>query len=227
MTDTTQATAADSTAAGLQAQNQLVVMTKQKFGFKKADPITNIKRAPVDLMLPAPTINGLIDFLQNPDEKIAAKNQQFVLDLLFGAVIDQARQQVSDDDKPVNKQEELDMSKLDITYIANLPAAERRAGGIAKEVWDAFGTLYSKVMPGLTSKPQANVDNAVTLLVKRLIPCKTRKDVLATLKTQLDIFYAGIPEEQQEEFADIYQFLSKKADDYLTSDEMIKVMDNL
>lgn len=210
-----------------EAPTALTTLIDVKFNFKKPDPITNTKRPPVEVKIPVLTLNGLIDFLQADDPKVAANNQQFVLDLLAGEVKEAARQQISSDEKPVNTQDELDFSKLDLTYIANLPPAERVAGGISQEIWEAFGAAYLAIMPAKTGKPAENVQNAVTLLVKKLVPCKTRKDVLKTLKDQLDLFYTSINEDQQEEFKGVYEYLSKKADDYMNSDQLEQVMSNL
>lgn len=208
------------------------VLKAHKFNFKKPDALTGTKRAPVELELPMPTLQGLVDFLQptaNTPEaiKIAERNQQFVLDLLAAEVKEQARQQVADEDKPVSKQDELDLGKLDITYIANLPPTERRGGGVPKETWEAFGVKYNEIMPAVSNKSAEQVGNASLLLMKRLIPCKTNKVALKTLDEQLNLFWNHIDDESKDEFGDIYAFLGNKIETYLKTDEATLIQNNL
>lgn len=204
-----------------------VVMEKVKFGFKKADPLTGIKRAPVELEIPVPTLQGLVDFLQADDPKIAEKNQKFILSLLANEVKEAARQQVASDEKPVNTQDELDISMLDLTYIANLPPSERSAAGTPKEVWDAFGTKYNEVMPAATGKSAEQIANAALLLTKKLLPCKTNKKALTTLNDQLQVFWNTINDDDKEEFESIYGFLNGKIETYLKTDESALIANNL
>lgn len=197
----------------------MTFMKDVKFSFKKLkdEPVETPKRPSVELKIPYPTKEGIVAFLQHPEK--GEKNWQFLLDTFGDIVKEQARQQVSDDDAPVNSQDKLDLSKLDLTYIANLPPSERRAGGIAKEVWENFGKLYNEVMPGVTGKKADQVSNAAILLMKRYNPVKTNKSVIKILKDQLALFFSNINEEQQTDYADLVDFLDKKADALLNSNE--------
>lgn len=193
------------------------VLRDVKFSFKKADPVTGNKRPPVNLKIPQVTTDTLQNFLTDPEK--AAKNIDYLLDVMNDIVKEAARQQVADDENPVDNQEQLDLSKLDLTYIANLPAAERRGGGIPKETWEAFGVAYNTIMPGVTGKKPEHVGNAATLFLGKYAKCKTDKKVLKVLKEQLEIFFQNASADQQEEFADIYEYLQKKADNYLEANE--------
>lgn len=223
MTNTAQVANIADTAEAAAAVTNMAIATgsiptrEVKFGFKKADEITGTKRTPVTLKIPLVTDAELAAFLQHPEK--ARKNIEFLLDTVNDIVKEAARQQVADSENPVNTQEELDISKLDLTYIANLPPAERRGGGIPTEVWEAFGVLYNTVMPGATGKKPEFIANAATLFLKKLNPCKTNKAVLKVLKEQLDLFYQTVNTDQQEEFVDVYEFLSKKIENYLNADE--------
>ena len=194
-----------------------------KFSFKKADELGN-KRPPVSLKIPAPTIEAVVAFLNNDTD---GKNKEYLLDLLAEQIKEQARQQVADDDKPVNSQEELDLAKLTLEYISHIPASERKAGGIDKEVWAAFAKDYIAVMPGVTGKSADAVGVAADLLAKRFRAVANRKDVLKKLAEYLELWFTSTTPEKQEEFADVYEFLSKKAKELLAATDTEQMLANL
>lgn len=192
----------------------LVLDKEVKFSFKKQmiqDELgQEVKRPMVSLQLPIPTFDGLIAALEDP------KAIQFVLDLVEAAVIDQARLQVSDEEKPVNRQDELDLTKLDLKYIANIPKSERTGGGIAKEVWEEFESNYVEVMGANTEKGEEKLRKAAKLLVAKFTPVRTEKNVIKFLREQLGFWYSKTP--AQEEFAEVYKFLDEKAGTLLQRD---------
>lgn len=185
------------------------VLKSQKFHFKK-DKL-GVKRPTVELALPIPTEDAIPVMLA--DEKQRA----FLLSLLEAAVYQQARDQIGDEAKPVNKQEELDLSKLTVDYIANIPPSERRGGGISKETWEEFAADYIAVMPSITGKTSEQLGNAAKLFVARLQPVKTQKKVLKFLQEQLDMWFANT--QSAEDFSDVYEFLSEKVKSFLAADE--------
>jgi hypothetical protein len=194
----------------------LTVMKETKFFFKTAEvkdealgEVTKVKRPTVTLELPVPTLSGVVTALH--DEK----QRDYILGLIADAVADAARTQVNDDVKPVNKQEELDVSKLTLEYLANEPKSERTGRGIAKEVWEAFSKDYISIMPALINRSAEQVGNAALLFVKKLQPCKTNKVVLSKLKEYLDTWFQA--SQSAEEFAGIYEFLSAKVDTFLNA----------
>lgn len=203
------AVAASEAVKILDAPFSGVVMTPTKFHFKK-DELGN-KRPTIDLQLPMLTLEGLGEALA--DEKV----QQLVLSTINDVIYTQARAQVGDEQKPVNTQEELDVSKLNIIAIANLPPAERRGGGISKEVWEAFSKDYLAVMPAATGKSAEACGNAAKLFVGRLQACKTNKPVLKVLRDLLAVYTKT--SQSIEEFAEVVEFLDKKAETFLNTDE--------
>lgn len=197
-----------------------------KFFFKKPKAketpegveIVDKKRDTVVLMLPIPTFAGLIHSLGNDENpELAAKVQNYVLTLIETDIAAAARQQVDDEVKPVNKQEELDLSKLTLEYLATEPAADRRGRGIAKEVWEAFVADYISIMPALLDKPIEKVQAAAGVFAKKLMPAKGSKQVLEILKTYLDMWFEKTA--NAENFGEVYEFLSKRADAFLAVDE--------
>lgn len=186
-----------------------VKMEVVPFHFKK-DSLGN-KRPTINLTLPYITLDGLIDALNDETQ------QAFILDVLNAEVYKAARMQVGDESKPVNKQEELDLSKLTLEALANMPKAERTGGGISKEIWEAFAKDYVEIMPGITGKPLDNVVNASKLLLAKFQPVKTNKPVIAFLREQLATWFSKSP--NAEDFQECYEFLDNKADTLLKADE--------
>lgn len=193
-----------------------VQMKETKFTFRK-DKLGN-KRAPITLYLPTPTIDGLAEALQ--DER----QQNYVLSLLYDDIYKAARAQVDSEEKPVNEQSELNLEVLTLKHLAYLPPAERRGGGIAKEVWEAFEKDYNAVMPTLTGKEPERIANAATILGKKFQPVKTQKKIITFLREQLALWFSNSP--NAEEYQEVYEFLDNKADELLKTDEA-KLLENL
>lgn len=190
--------------------NPNIVYSPVSFFFKK-DELGN-KRPTINLALPYLTMEGLITALG--DEKQAKLILDMVNDeIIYGA----ARQQVNDEQSPVNEQSQLDLTKLTLEFIANLPPAERRGGGIPKEVWEAFSKDYLAIMPAVTGKTADQVGNAVKLHVAKYQPCKTNKKVLKVLQDQLAVYTANT--QNLEEFGGAVEFLNKKLETLLQADE--------
>lgn len=180
-----------------------------KFTFKE-DKIGN-KRPSFELVLPMPTVDGVVAMLS--DEKQTA----LLLDLLADEVKRQARLQVGDEQNPVNEQSALDLAKLTMKYMSEMPKSERRGGGISKEVWEAFAADYIAIMPAITGKNADAVGNAAKLLLAKFQPVKTNKKVIAFLKTQLGLYFTNTA--SPEDYAECFKFLDEKADALLAADE--------
>lgn len=186
-----------------------VALLATKFNFRK-DKELGTKRPSVELAIPVPTVDGIVEILK------AGGNQLSLLqDAIFDVIYDQARVQV-DADEAIT-QNTLDLTKLSWEFIANMPKAERAGSGIAKEVWEDFGKDYIEVMPGVTGKTAEQIGNAAKLLVAKMQPCKTNKKIVSFLKDQVAMWFANTP--NAENFADVYQFLDKKAETLLQADD--------
>lgn len=185
------------------------ILKEKKYFFKK-DELGN-KRPNVSLALPYPTDDRIEQMMKDEKERAILR------ELVYSLVEANARDQVSDEKNPVNKQEELDLTKLTLDYIANLPPSDRRGGGIAKETWETFFNDYVEVMPAATGKKKDNVENAGKLFLARLQPVKTQKKILAFLETQLALWFTSST--QQEELSEVYEFLSGKIKTFMEADE--------
>lgn len=207
---------------GITATEPKFQLRDTRFTFKKQTAVdelgAEIKRPPVVLALPIPTFTGLVEAFDN--EKV----QQFVLDLVEDAIKEQARVQVSDEDKPVNRQDELDLSKLTLEYIASIPKSDRAAGGISKEVWEAFGKDYVATIVAHTDRGPDKASKAASLLVGKVNSVKTDKPVLKFLQGQLQIW--ATKSSNLEDFAEVYQFLDTKISSLLNRDA-VELLANL
>ena len=180
-----------------------------KFNFRK-DKELGTKRPSVELAIPVPTIDGILAILS-----AGGKALDLLQEAMYNVIYDQARAQV-DVDESID-QSKLDLTKLSWEAIANLPKAERTATGIPKEVWEEFGKDYIEVMPAVSGKSAEAIGNASKLLVGKLQGCKTNKKILSFLKEQIAVWFAHTA--NAENFADVYEFLDKKAETLLKADD--------
>jgi hypothetical protein len=195
----------------------LVTEKEFRFSFKKQmikDELgEEIKRPSLTLTVPVPTFDGLISSLQE-DPKVIS----FILDLAEEAIKDQVREQLSDEANPVMSQGQLDINKLTLSYIANLPKAERTGGGISKDTWAEWEKNYIEVMSPIRTADKAT--KAAKLMSGRYAAVRTDKQVLKFLKDQLAIWATNAGEQALEDYGDVYSYLTSRADDLLTKDNV-------
>lgn len=196
--------------AKLQETSDPNVVFKESSFFFKTDKELGIKRDTVTLALPFPTAEGILNIVSN-----GGKELDLLLEAAADVVLLQARELVNADENIT--QDTIDLSKLSWNYIANMPKAARRGGGIAQEVWEEFSKDYIAIMPAITGKKLENVQNAAKLFLAKFNPCKTNKKVLAVLKAQLSLWYTNT--KQAEEFKAVFEFLDGKAETLLKADD--------
>jgi hypothetical protein len=184
-----------------------------KYFFKKVvdkETKEEFKRPTVELELPVPSVEGLVEIITQ-----GGKGLELLLDAAAEVVIGQARSIVND--KEDISQENFPLDKITWEYIANLPKAERRGGGISKETWEAFSDDYVAVMPSVTGKTAEQVANAAKILMNKFNLVKANKPVLKLLKEQLTIYVNNSP--NAETYTECVEFLVNKADALLAMDE--------
>ena len=187
-----------------------------KFRFKKDKLGT--QRPEVKLQVPVPTLTGLVEILTSGD----AKQFQLLQDSCYDVIRDVLSNMVAE--REDISQENLDLSKLTWSAIANMPKEDRRSSSIPEELWAAFVADYIAVMPGLTSKSEEAVKNATEVYVRKFAPWKSQKGIISKLKEQLAL-YAGTPNAEQ--FSDILDLLVRRADAYLAADDLAAIAGNL
>ena len=201
--------------------NMSTIQKEVTFNYKKKkDEQTGMesKRAPEVLKINFPTVQDLVTAavagLNSDDEavkKTAENSLSLIQDAVEGIIIGQARSVLED-----KTAENFPYNEIDWEYIANLPPAQRKGGGIPKEQWEAFTADYSAVMPAITGKDQEKIDNAATLLGRRLATVKNSKEHLKFFEEQLNLYTAQAP--NAAEYVDVLEFLNSKIEEYLSLD---------
>lgn len=174
------------------------------FHFRKVvDAKTKIetKRNSVFLPLPVPSVEGIIDIIQKGGAGLVLL-QEAVRDVL----VETAREYIDNNEDVTSNN--FPYATLSWDAIANLPKADRRGGGIAKEVWAEFAKDYIAVMPAITGKSEEVVTNATKIFLTKFSQCKTNKQVLAKLKDYLSMYINNTA--RAEEFAEAVDWLDKK-----------------
>ena len=180
-----------------------------KFNFKKQkDKDTGIEthREAVELAIPYPSVEGIVAILE------AGGKQLELLQDAVESVITAAARDIISDDTSINASN-FPMDKITWEAIANMPKAQRRGGGIPKEVWEAFVTDYIEVMPDATGKTLEQVTNMAALFKNKLASIKTHELALKMVLEQLAIYVENSP--NFEEYKECVEFLMNKADTLL------------
>lgn len=172
-----------------------------KFNFKSRairDEAGNLigktkKQPSLEVALPLPDATEVTTYLAEPESKIAV----LVMDAVARLVIDQAREQFDEliesfgeDDTKVVAADGLDYSKLTLEYIASIPPTQRGAAALTEEDFETFFADYLPVMVAATGKDEGKIVNHINLF-KKPTKVKARKDVMAVLVDQLDIYLAS------------------------------------
>lgn len=190
-----------------------------KFSFKKQtvpDELGNIvKRPPVTVTFPVPTFDGVVRMMEMP------KVTNFILDLVEDAIRDQVRAQLNESENPAMRQEDLDMSKLTLDYIANMSRAERTGSGISTEAWGEWEKDYVSTMVPIRAATENNaaerVGKAAKLFTQKFNPCRTDKPVLEFLQKQLAVWATNSP--NVEDHSEVFTFLDNRVGTLLNKEQ--------
>ena len=186
-----------------------VVTKPVRFNFKKSkDKATGVEtvREPVDLAIPYPSVQGIINILEG-----GGKGLELLIEAMENVVNTTARDLLYED---LNlNASTFPTEKVSWEFIANIPKAQRRGGGIPKETWEAFGQDYTEVMPDLTGKTIDQVSNMAKILVSKLTGIKTHKEALLLVQEQLAIYIESAG--NAADYIECVEFLLNKADTLL------------
>lgn len=160
------------------------------------------KRPDVKLELPVPSVEGVISIIET-----GGKGLELLLEAASNVVIDRAREIVNE--KEDISQDNFPFELISWEAIAKLPKAERRGGGISKEVWEDFGKDYMEVMPAATGKPIKTIELGCKLLLTKFATVKTNKAVLRRMQEYLAVYINSSPNAAQ--FIECVEFLNEKA----------------
>lgn len=193
--------------------NHLVDVKPNKFHFKSVkDEATGLstKRPTVEIPVVVPSVEGIVEILKKGGAGLSLLQEavEYVVVSRAREIINE-REDITEDNFPYNE--------LLWDNIANLPKAERRGGGIAKETWEEFAKDYILVMPSVTGKSAEQVANAAKIFLNKFSSVKTNKPVLKLLKAQLAIYINNSP--VAESYADCLDFLNNKAESLINLDD--------
>ena len=180
-----------------------------KFNFKKQkDKDTGIEtiREAVELAIAFPSVEGIIAILE-----AGGKQLELLQDAVEGVITGVARDIIAED-TGINASN-FPIDKISWDSIANMPKAQRRGGGIPKEVWEGFAQDYTEVMPEATGKSVEQITNAAKILAAKLTAVRTNEPVLELLVEQLAIYADNSP--NIEEYKECVEFLLNKAETFL------------
>lgn len=176
------------------------------------------KRPTVTLNLPVPSVEGVANIF-----RAGGKQLELLMEAVTDVVVSRARE-ILNENSNIVKSEQFPYAELTWEQIANLPKAERRGGGIPKELWDDFVSDYISIMPSLTGKDEQRVKNAAAHLKNKFAQIKTQKKMLSALTDQLAIYINGSPNAEQ--YLDCVNFLTSKADKLMnvTEEDMLAAL---
>lgn len=201
--------------ADIQANHNFKVDVKPvKFNFKKQlDKVSKIEtvREAVELAIAFPSIEGIIAIIEG-----GGKGLELLIETVEGQITDAARVIIADDTE-INAGN-FPLDKISWEFIANMPKATRRGGGIPKDVWEGFAADYIAIMPDATGRNVEQVTNMAAVFLNKLAKSKTNKPVLMLILEQLSIYVDNSP--NAADFAECVDFLIGKAETFLSvSDE--------
>jgi hypothetical protein len=180
-----------------------------QFNFKKSvDKDTKIEtvRNAVQLAMPYPSIDGIVAILET-----GGKQLELLQEAIEKVINDAARELLYED--VTLSAATFPTDKISWDAISKQPKAQRKGGGIAKEIWEAFATDYINVMPAVTGKGIEQIANAAKILIGKLAQVKTNEPVLQLLIGQLAVYAENSP--NATEFEECVEFLLGKADTFL------------
>ena len=173
----------------------------------KEGNLVGFKRPSIQLPLYRPVLTSIITLLQN-----GGPEAELILDAVDGVVFKAAYDILASN--PGMTAADFPLEQISLGYLASLPK-ETKSRGIDGELLAAFVEDYKAVMPGLTGKEQARVNNAATLFEKKFASCRNNKDFLQVLRGQLDIYTSNAP--RASEFSDVISWLSTRLDELLAA----------
>lgn len=197
------------------------VFQEGKYRFNK-DELGN-KRSPVTINYAVPSLVGIVEMLEGGNKK----EQLLLLEALADVVDSQVKAWVGENLNA--SQEEFDKVAAKFTFraISEMEKKDRRSSAIAKEIWEAFAKKYQEVMPAVTGLNPEFIKNATIVFLKKFSLVRTDKATIKKLQAQLSLFVEHADKESLEQFEGIIELLNSKADEFLKSDELSNVVNNL
>jgi len=172
------------------------IATPFKFNFKSrsirdeaGNEIGRTKKQPsLTVDLPIPSATELQQLLAK-----SGKEAELILGTVADCVYQAARNQFDDVIETLGDSDQeltvgnLDFSRLDFSYLANMPPAARGATAITDAEWQQFFDDYMAVMTVATGKETKRINNHI-IHYKKPQRAKSNKALMQLLIDQLDIY---------------------------------------
>lgn len=216
---------AQDTGTAIVANHNPLVDTKEfTFNFRKVkNEETGIesKRDSVVSRIGIPSVEGIIKILEK-----GGKELELLQSAVESTLTDYARQLLADNPQLTSANFPADQVTWEI--LANLPEAERKGRGIAKETWEDFIKSYIEIMPSIIGKSVDVVKKQASILAQKFQPLKNhekKNDLLPKFIEMLTLYANNAPEAEQ--FTAPIEFLVKKAEEFMNADNSANLADNL
>lgn len=177
------------------------------------------KQPSLVVTLPVPSHSTVARYLSDASSKESAVIMAAVEDLIYSAARNQFDEIIDGfegDDSRTVAASMLDISKLDLTYIANLPPSTRASSVPGEDDFKAFFSDYLAVMPAATGKGDAAIEKHIKLFTKPTA-IKANKPVLELLVGQLDLYMSATA--NIEETAATASYIRNKLDKWFNEPE--------
>jgi hypothetical protein len=171
------------------------------------------KRDSFDLVLFRPRLNKLIELIKD-----GGKVAEYLLSILEDDIYAAAYAIVAADPELTTANFPLD--KIDLTYLAEQPR-EPKSRGLDKELVEAFIADFKAVMPEISGREQARIDNQADILVQKFSRHRSATQVLELMQSQLALYISQAPKAQ--EFSDVLDYYTKKVEELLTASKALTI----
>lgn len=178
-----------------------------KFNFRTVD---GVKRETILLDIVPLTLQAVLDA---GDASI-----KYLENLIYGEFVSAARNILSED-MTITGQDNFPWDKLNWAQIIAENETERKGRGITKETWVDFEKDFLAVMESCSNKSEVQLKNVATIIKNKLQPVKFNKPVLQKVVTEYLAVYVQSAT-RLEEFSDVVEFLQKKAEEFLSMDQV-------
>lgn len=197
---------------------------KEKIKNAEGDVIGEGKKLPsIKIGLPVPNAEGILEIIQ-----AGGKELELLLEAAFDVVYNGGRDIINDiraknveakkGDEEI-KAEQVDLTKLAWSVLANIPRAERRGLGISDEDWDSFAADYRAIMPKVTGKEVDRIEKHIQLFKKKFYPCRNDKKALGVLQDALGMWASNTS--SMEDNQDVYEYLKGRVDTLMQEEEKV------
>lgn len=221
------------------APNGYVNMVKQNFHFKKEKDVlgpvgedgkptvltVGTKHPTVEMYLPVPKRERLIEILSNPEKFV--KENELINGAIFDVIYGVARGQINEfRDNEANKGKTvtpavLNYDKLDFTAIANTPKAERGAYSPSDEELKSFLESYAEYMPAIAAKSPEVIKKHVELFQAGFKKQRAQKEILELFSNMIALYATKAPTDTVEENQQVVEYFANKLDRWLKTEEKI------